>query len=250
MRVAKLLTIVTIFVIFSNPAFAQLEKPEDLPLIAKPNFVLANIDKLAVLIIPTPSEVNTEGLVWEQLTAKVLTKLNKVEINIVGGAGNILEVPELRLYIDMLEIRDSQQYVIRVQTSFAEKVLVKEGAKLYIKAEVFRTDPVMRVISIQDMPQSVIDAVSEQVDAFIAVWSATKSADKQTADTSTPRKAESNQAIGSKAEAKFVASKNSEVFHKPDCQFAARISPQNLVSYDSREEAIGAGKRPCSRCNP
>lgn len=48
----------------------------------------------------------------------------------------------------------------------------------------------------------------------------------------------------------YVASKNSKVFHKPDCRWAKRIKPENLVGYSSRDEAIKAGKRPCKQCKP
>jgi phosphatidylserine/phosphatidylglycerophosphate/cardiolipin synthase-like enzyme len=49
---------------------------------------------------------------------------------------------------------------------------------------------------------------------------------------------------------KFVASRNSEVFHRPGCKGARKISPQNLVGYATREDAIRAGKKPCDECNP
>jgi len=48
----------------------------------------------------------------------------------------------------------------------------------------------------------------------------------------------------------FVASVNSQVFHKPGCKSAAKISPKNLVRYATRDEAIQAGKRPCAECQP
>jgi phosphatidylserine/phosphatidylglycerophosphate/cardiolipin synthase-like enzyme len=48
----------------------------------------------------------------------------------------------------------------------------------------------------------------------------------------------------------YVASKNSEVFHKAGCQLAAKISEKNLIHYANRDEAIQAGKKPCSECNP
>ena len=47
----------------------------------------------------------------------------------------------------------------------------------------------------------------------------------------------------------YVASRNSAVFHR-GCTLAATISEQNLVRYDTRDEAIAAGKRPCEECNP
>ena len=35
-----------------------------------------------------------------------------------------------------------------------------------------------------------------------------------------------------------MASKNSKVFHRPDCKWAKRISPKNFIGFKSREEAI------------
>ena len=48
----------------------------------------------------------------------------------------------------------------------------------------------------------------------------------------------------------YVASKRSEVFHRADCKSAAKISEKNLVRYNTRDEAVQAGKKPCHECNP
>jgi phosphatidylserine/phosphatidylglycerophosphate/cardiolipin synthase-like enzyme len=48
----------------------------------------------------------------------------------------------------------------------------------------------------------------------------------------------------------YVASRNSQVFHKAGCKSAAKISEKNLVRYNTRDEAIQAGKKPCHECNP
>ncbi len=48
----------------------------------------------------------------------------------------------------------------------------------------------------------------------------------------------------------FVASSRSQVFHRPDCKSAAKISAKNLVHYATRDEAIQAGKKPCAECQP
>jgi phosphatidylserine/phosphatidylglycerophosphate/cardiolipin synthase-like enzyme len=48
----------------------------------------------------------------------------------------------------------------------------------------------------------------------------------------------------------FVASKNSQVFHRPECESAAKISEKNLMHYATRAEAIQAGRKPCHECNP
>ena len=52
------------------------------------------------------------------------------------------------------------------------------------------------------------------------------------------------------AEYKYVASQSSRVFHKPECRWAKRIKPENLVGYKSKDEAVKAGKRPCKQCKP
>lgn len=47
-----------------------------------------------------------------------------------------------------------------------------------------------------------------------------------------------------------VSSANSDKFHKPDCEWAQKISDKNKITYPSRDKAIDAGKVPCSVCNP
>jgi hypothetical protein len=258
MRITHLLTSAVLFFLFSSYAFAQQEPTDDQPIIVKPNLALADVNRLIVVIIPSPSEPNTEGLIWYQLTETTENKIRKSGINIVAAiAGNIVEIPELRLFIDILKISDSQRCVIRVQTSFAEKVLIKEGSKIYIKADVFRTDSVIKEVSIQDMPQAVFDAVNQQVDTFIVARSAAKSAEKQP-DVNQPRQQSRKTSVEKNTkpvkqqavEATFVASKNSDKFHKAGCPSAKRISANNLVSYATRDEAVTAGKKPCQRCDP
>jgi len=50
----------------------------------------------------------------------------------------------------------------------------------------------------------------------------------------------------------YVASKRSErfVFHRPDCQWAARIKKENQVRFDTREAALDSGYSPCRSCKP
>lgn len=58
-------------------------------------------------------------------------------------------------------------------------------------------------------------------------------------------------AIGAPAREKpFVASVLREPFHRADCKWAAKIHEGNLVGYDTREDAIADGHRPCKVCKP
>jgi methylphosphotriester-DNA--protein-cysteine methyltransferase len=51
-------------------------------------------------------------------------------------------------------------------------------------------------------------------------------------------------------QASYVASKNSDVFHRADCKSAAKIAARNVIRYNTRDEAVSAGKRPCAECRP
>lgn len=48
----------------------------------------------------------------------------------------------------------------------------------------------------------------------------------------------------------YVASSQSDVFHKPDCSYVNNISAQNRITFDTREQAVNAGYRACSKCKP
>jgi micrococcal nuclease len=40
------------------------------------------------------------------------------------------------------------------------------------------------------------------------------------------------------------------VFHRPDCEHAARISPKNRVALKTYDQALDEGYRPCNTCTP
>lgn len=48
----------------------------------------------------------------------------------------------------------------------------------------------------------------------------------------------------------YVASVNKEPFHRISCRWAQKISPKNAVYYNTREEAVQDGHRPCKVCRP
>ncbi len=48
----------------------------------------------------------------------------------------------------------------------------------------------------------------------------------------------------------FTSSRRSHVFHTLDCESGAKILPDNLIRYVTRESAMKAGKSPCSECSP
>jgi hypothetical protein len=48
----------------------------------------------------------------------------------------------------------------------------------------------------------------------------------------------------------YCGSKRSEVFHYIWCDSVHDIKLSNFVIYESREDAVAKGKRPCKRCEP
>ena len=228
-------------------------------LIGRPHPELAGIDKLHVAILPSGAEPNKDGLIWTELEAKVINKFNKAGIKLAPGiAGSILNISELLVYINMLKLEDSQQYVFRIQTSLSRAVYLMREPSLAFKADVWKANPVMQAVSVKDMPAKVTNVVLEQVEAFIYAYIAAKPQGRQPFDAGTSKTdsltaTEKQTKPGTKsavAEYKYIASKNSKVFHKPGCSWAKRIKPENLVGYNSKEEVIKAGKRPCKMCKP
>ena len=223
-------------------------------LIGRPHPALADIEHFMVVIEPPDAEPNKDGLVWKELEAKIINKLNEAGIKIMPGiAGNILNIDELRVYIEMLKLDDLQKYVFRVQTSLARMVNLPKH-RFHIKADVWKTEPAMQAVSVQTMPDAVTNVVLEQVEAFIYAYLAANPSSKRSSDANDISIVLKEQvkpvAKSTAAKYEYVASKNSKVFHKPDCSSARRIKPENLTGYNSRAEAIKAGKRPCKRCKP
>jgi len=52
------------------------------------------------------------------------------------------------------------------------------------------------------------------------------------------------------ANAEFVGSENSDKYHRQSCEWAHKISPENLVVFENAEEAASSGYVPCKVCKP
>ena len=50
--------------------------------------------------------------------------------------------------------------------------------------------------------------------------------------------------------AEFWASKKSNKYHYPDCRWVQKIKPENLIKFETPEEAIEAGYVSCKVCKP
>ena len=282
MRITYHFTLGILFIIISCPAFAQQELetfPQSPYLVGHTNPALADVNCLyiAVILRGSYNEPNFS------LTTKIENQLEDIfrdsDINVIGtnvdansplvtlakkrfgSASNLrwkpANIPEFRVEVDLLNLADTDQFVFRLQTSFAKRVVLEDIPKANIRADVWTDEPVMSLVPSRELMDSIVAAAVGQAQTFIRSWSAVKIAHNRNEVNQTSLrshrsserekvKAAQQQAI----EYNFVASKNSQVFHKPGCPFAQKIASKNLVTYGSREEAIAAGKRPCKSCNP
>jgi micrococcal nuclease len=61
---------------------------------------------------------------------------------------------------------------------------------------------------------------------------------------------EGKKGLWAAAPAKYVGNANSKKFHRPECEWGAKIAPQNRVEFATREAAVQAGYEPCGSCKP
>jgi len=275
------LILAVVTAILCVPTLGQIELPRipEADLIGRPNPTLADIEQLYVIIVRLHSRPDEDGLLLKELEQSVRHKLKDANITVTEDDVDKIKpdikkvllrhlkekdvrtlrfrstnIPELRIDIDTLKLTDSQRYVFRIQTSVARAVCLSREYKPLFKADVWKVEPVMHVASVQSMPAAVSNKVLQQVEAFIAAYRAANPPGARPSAPNDiavkPEKLTKPDAKRTVAEYKYVASKNSKVFHKPDCRWAKRIKPENLVGYNSRDEAIEAGKRPCKMCKP
>ena len=48
----------------------------------------------------------------------------------------------------------------------------------------------------------------------------------------------------------YVGNANSKIFHYAECSSVGRMRAENRVNFNSRDEAINSGYRPCKKCSP
>ena len=265
MKTEKYYFILTVAItVLCFPALGQVDKhTEPGILIGNANPFLAGISKLYIVIVPLDAEANKNGSLWQKLQKNIEYRLNEADIEIVPApvfdAGpKAYDIPELRVYIDMLKLAEGQQNVFRIQTSLSRAVCLTEQRSLLFKADVWRVAPSMQTVATEDIPAAVTGIVNRQIEEFIHAYLAAnqkvgESAEATTGETAWPAAQKERVQSAAKPETseyKYTASKNSKVFHKAECEWAKKIKPENLTGYSSRDEAVRAGKRPCKQCKP
>jgi hypothetical protein len=271
MKTGKILQITFVLILvvaFCVQAQKEMPQHEDEPLlIGRINPTLEGIEEFYVLIEANRSMPNEGGLDCKKLDAQVKEKFEKENMKaaFVKDTPNMAsmlpksmtgDLPALIVYMDLLRLEESQMYVYHIQTFLKKKAYLSRDDSSFIKVGVWETGREMEAVSFRDMPSKVTEVVFRQVDAFIRAYKTANPVGNKTSDTENniimniPQERAESKVDTATAGYIYIASKNSSVFHKSDCRWAQNISEENRVTYNSREEAIKAGKRPCKTCNP
>lgn len=254
MKFAKYLPLLITAVLFSY-SYANLpqETQKNLSLISKPDPILADIEPLCVVVLSHNTEPNRVVPLLKNIKRKAEADLKKagIEVFIVPDENNPPELPELRIVVDLLRPETANRYFLHIQTSLAKLVYLKKDGTLSAKTDIWKIGPAMEVSSRENLQAMAMRIASKQVDVFIHACIAANPAGKSSdanSETITQKPLAKSESETSKF--LYVASKNGKAFHKETCFAASRIKPENLVTYNRREEALSAGKSPCKQCQP
>ncbi len=214
------------------------------------NEVLADVDQVCAVLVTHKSAPATSPVDYEQLQTQVAEKLKAEGIEHVECQTGV--TPRLHVHIEVVPLKGCGRSVYRVQTALSRIVTFTDHRELKVQADVWRLRPVMQAVSDPNLGDAVTTAVFTQVEVFAGACQAAHRLQKSAGDAGLePSATVAASADDSNAgQVRFVASRNSSVFHRADCPSAGRISERNLVIYASREAAIAAGKRPCKSCQP
>jgi len=242
MRTIQVSALAVLFMVFPNLSFAQSSS------------ALKDVRNVSVIVTTGDSEPNKYGLNPDDIKNRAIEDLSDAGFKSAPLSSSA--VPDtLRIYLNILKIESCGQCVVSVQTSFLRWVSLPGDEQFF--ADVWRVESGLQAVKVDNVPAEINDIVQKQVQTFIAACPPKVSIEKKpdvnqtgTQSGKTTVDKDTKPVKKQDSEARFVASKNSHVFHRASCPFAQRISAKNLVSYATRDEAIAAGKRPCERCNP
>ena len=230
-----------------------------------PHPALSGIDVLQVVVVPSGDRSISDSAFWDELAGKVEQRFKLAAIKIpdpnqTDPSKKRFDTPEFAVHVDVRHF-ESEQMLLAVRTGLARPVYVamREAGSKELKpgpmamAAVWTEASVIIPATSERVCEVISRQTLEQAEAFIAAWVASNWSKPKglSGEATTIEKIVTEQPAEARpAEYKYVASKNSKIFHSPDCRSVKRISPENLIGYKTRDEAVIAGKRACKLCKP
>jgi hypothetical protein len=203
------------------------------------NEVLADVNQVCAVLVTGESSID-----YEPLQAQVVEKLRAEGIEHVECQTGV--TPRLHVHVEVVSLAGHDLSVYRVQTALSRIVTFTDHRELRVQADVWRLRPVMKAIPDANLSDALTDAVLTQVEVFAGECRAAH----RLQETRVSVEEDPSAANPEADQVRFVASRNSSVFHRADCPSVLRIAEGNLVTYATRDKAIAAGKRPCKSCQP
>ncbi len=266
------LTAVVLAVVLGGPAIAGMDTAPLRPVQGRsapgPNVALYRVEKVNLVVWPAAAAPDHNEAFWGRLQREIKTRLETAgliildagEPNSPAGPDPAAAVARIGVRVNAAVCAEAAKYVFTVRTSLLRPVHLRgqqrdassRQRRFETVAEVWHKASGILLASDKQASAQVTEVVSGQIEAFVAEWAATNPPGRDIfeADRSTAAPAGRAETPAAPAEYKYVASRNSKVFHLPGCSSARRIAPGNLTGYNSRDEAIKAGKRPCKLCKP
>jgi len=249
------LCFVTILIGVSAGQPAAGPPPRDQDVLLSTPQALVGVDRLAVVLAVRATEQDDRRLDTAKLKAQIAAKLDAAGIRREEGEAEL--VSRLVVRIESTPVPEGGKYVGRIQLALVRLVTLPGPPGRQIPAEVWQCRPAIEMVAEEALAEAIGTAVARQTDSFLDAWKRARSLPTPPQNAgqgnSTPSETRPTPPPAGNPPAAgylFVSSRNSSVFHRPDCRWAQDIASGNLVGYKSREEAVQAGKRPCKTCKP
>lgn len=227
------------------------------------NSPLAGMKEVRLVIAPYNIGTYDNQLFLEQLKKEAEQRLSNSGIKTAPDIyASIAKQPEnifeLRIDIDRLQIAERQTALFRSRTALILNVIMQKYPRRLSMADVWAVCGTIQPTSEENIPSAITALVMAQIEGFISAYLQANPdlpAAPDVNDVSVTAKEQAKPATKSadaeaEVEYEYVSSRSSKIFHKADCRAAKRILPKNLIGYQSRQEAIEAGRRPCKLCKP
>ena len=163
----------------------------------------------------------------------------------------------LKITVDAYKPSGLETFILNVRLCFVQTAALERSPQTIVEATTWELTSLAHS-SKDSVPDTVRKNLETMVDSFISDYRAVNpqagsppAAGAGSGDSAAAAGVSSASDSHSQTpEQKYVASTSGTVFHRPDCRWAQNISPANLVTYASKDEAIKGGKKPCKSCKP
>lgn len=198
-----------------------------------------NADDIQDELVESDDNMTDVDLLDTNITAKVINnKLNHVtiEVNVSDVNNNSVSNGSITVKNQnetMLEDVEIENDSVRIDLNFTspgdyELIIV------YNPSDGYNSSEVMLLVSIENGDADTTSQPGNTSDANQNLYSSNNISSSDSYSSSSS----------------YIGNANSHKFHSSDCQEITKMNSQNKVTFNSRQEAVNNGYKPCKKCNP